>query len=134
MHDYDYYLLACDDIEASPLSRWKFQVAYSLYTRHFYDAVDFDLETGEIAIRKDYFPLIPWTRLRKIAKTVDRGRELAQSRPDRSSFDDEGQSGGPGVREPLRPIAPTLSGSGARRLPSDDTASKSDYERWAALC
>lgn len=112
MREYDYYMYGCRDTREQPVSLLAFKVAYSLYQRHFYDAVDFDLETGEIRLRKGYYPLIPWARLRKLARTVDRGRELAQSRP--SDFGDDGESGGPGVREPRNPIAPTLPATGAR--------------------
>ena len=88
-------------------------LAYSLYQRHFYDAVVFDLATGELRLRKDYFPLVRWSRLRRLAKAVDRGRELAQSGRSWYGVDDE-QAGGPGVREPRRPLSPLLSGAGAR--------------------
>jgi len=111
--DYYFYLSGCREEDETPLPYWRFLLAYSLYQRHFYDAVDFDLATGELRLRKDYFPLVRWSRLRRLAKAVDRGRELAQSGSWRFDEGDE-QSGGPGVREPRRPISPLLSGAGAR--------------------
>jgi len=111
--DYHFYLSGCREEDETPLPYWRFLLAYSLYQRHYYDAVDFDLSTGELSLRKDYFPLVPWARLRRLARAVDRGRELAQSGRPWYGDDDE-QAGGPGVREPRRPVSPLLSDTDAR--------------------
>ena len=122
--DYDYYLQGCWDERETPLPYWRFRIAYSLYQRHFYEAVELDLATGELRLRKNYLPLVRWSRLRRLAKTVDRGREIATSGWNR--FDDGGgQAGGPGVREPRRPVAPTLVGAAARSFEPP----VSDYDR-----
>lgn len=122
MRDYDYYLSACRQTSELPMHRWQFCVAYSLY-RHLLEPFDFNRyadveqaqsETGETRQRKNYLSLIPWTRFRELACLVDRGRALAQS--ESTGFDDDGQAGGPGVREPRRPKAPILSGSAARSI------------------
>ena len=113
--DYKDYLLGCSAQEEVALPYWLFLLEYSLYQRHYYDALDFNLTTGELRLRKDYFPLVPWARLRRLARTVDRGREMAQS----GGYwreDDDGPAGGSGVREPLRPVPPPLDDAAARPL------------------
>src|SRR3569833_4190994 len=122
--DYTFYLSGCSEEGERPLAYWRFYLAYGSYQRYFYDAFERDLQTGELRLRKDYMPLVRWSRLRRLAKQVDRGRELAQSGP-RYLDDDEGQTGGPGVREPRRPISPLLSGAGARTF----AAAVYEYDR-----
>jgi len=126
MQDYDYYVFGCRQMSDDPMPRWQFRVAYALYRRHYYDAIDVDLETGDVRFRRGYFPLIPWMSLRRIAQRVERGREYAQSKP---SFDDEGETGGPGVREPRRPVSPTAEGSAGRRLPDPSMVSTEQAAR-----
>ncbi len=131
MRDYRYYGIGCDRMGVVPAPLWKFEVSYYLYRRHFYDAVDFDLETGAVHLKDTYFPMIPWMQLRRLARAVDLGKELAQKFECR--FDDDGgrsDDGGPTVREPRRPKTPVLPGASARSLPNPHRVDpRSDYDR-----
>jgi hypothetical protein len=115
--DYVHYRTACRHMGETPIPRWKFHIAYSIYQRHFYQAVDFDPLTGSVTLRRDYQPNIPWATLRAIAKKVDFGREYAVSNPSSAAPEDDGAAGGMGVREPRRPIHPVLAASAGRPFP-----------------
>lgn len=114
--DYAYYRAGCNYMRETPLSRWKFRVAFLAYERYFAD----------LSMRMD--SRIPWAALIEIADMVRVGREYATS-TGIDPEDEDDYSGGMGVREPRRPLDPVLVGSGARPLPPVIDSPGVDYDR-----
>jgi len=113
--DYDYYLMGCRYMEAQPLSRWRFAVAYAKYWQLQRLAADqaADPKRQSRIVRR-------WHLLRSVADLVERGKDIAARAGRFENGEDEPGSAGAGDREPRAPLAPVLCGCGARSLPYPD--------------
>jgi hypothetical protein len=141
LNDYQWYIYSCWTSGIRPISARRFQVLLDTYRRDFTQVVDLDLMS--LPPRRRAKLINRWSRICEIARLADAGRgtitagtvsdSSGQTPPgDRpefggSSSKDDPPGAAPGVREPLRPIAPLLTGSAARPVPRPDMA----YEpRW----
>jgi hypothetical protein len=137
--NYQWYLQSCSARGIRPLSKRRFTICMQAWLNGHeeYDALDLLALPHRQRLRL----MRRWCRLNRLAVLTDAGRgkmtkgrvtELPPLLPPETAASSEGgpllppeiDSGGhdgpPGAREPLRPIAPLLAGSGARPIPRPD--------------